>query len=138
MVADAFRRCQPQANPLAGQFIDQFIRHIDRTMTDSSEIQNLCWNVFEQNEEAYERMTQHLYYCRRRKYVTRFAALKTSILEGLNSASGLAVCKPGQSKGIRVTTRISIWISGWSLGQRGVGQGLQAQLVWRFPLFPVE
>ncbi|CAM5249942.1 hypothetical protein SSTU70S_05087 [Stutzerimonas stutzeri] len=51
-------------------------------MTDSSEIQNLCWNVFEQNEEAYERMTQHLYYCRRRKYVTRFAALKTSILEG--------------------------------------------------------
>ncbi|CAM5247688.1 hypothetical protein SSTU70S_00025 [Stutzerimonas stutzeri] len=82
MVADAFRRCQPQANPLAGQFIDQFIRHIDRTMTDSSEIQNLCWNVFEQNEEAYERMTQHLYYCRRRKYVTRFAALKTSILEG--------------------------------------------------------
>lgn len=79
MVSDAFRRCQPLANPLAGQFIDQFLRHVDRTMTDSSEIQDLCWNIFEQNEEAYERMARHLYYCRRRKYVTRFAALAESI-----------------------------------------------------------
>lgn len=51
-------------------------------MTDSSEIKELCWGVFEQNEEAYERMAAHLFYCRQRKYKERFLALEREVLSG--------------------------------------------------------
>jgi hypothetical protein len=82
MVAALLRRCRALASRPAGEFLDQFISHIERTMTDNSEINNLCWGVFEQNEEAYEHLAKHLIYCRRRKSATRFAALELEVRQG--------------------------------------------------------
>lgn len=82
MVAALLRRCRLLASPPAGEFLDQFISHIERTMTDSSEIKELCWGVFEKSEEAYEHLAKHLFYCRRRKYTMRFAALELEVRQG--------------------------------------------------------
>ncbi|MEB2514767.1 PD-(D/E)XK nuclease family protein [Pseudomonas sp. YuFO20] len=82
MIAALLRGCRPLASPPAGVFIDQFTSHIERSMTDSSEIKALCWGVFEKSEEAYEHMAKHLFYCRQRKFATRFTALELEIRQG--------------------------------------------------------
>lgn len=82
MVADLLKRCRPLAALPAGQFIDQFITHIERNMTDNTELKSLCWGVFEQSEEAYEHLAEHLFYCRQRKYKKRFEALEKEVKQG--------------------------------------------------------
>lgn len=81
-IAELLTRSRPLTTPSAGAFLDQFIRHIERTMTDSSDIQELCWGVFEQNEDAFEHLAKHLIYCRERKYRERFTALKQEVDTG--------------------------------------------------------
>lgn len=79
MVSDLLKRSRPLANLPAGQFLDQFVTHVERTMIDSTELKSLCWGVFEKNEEAYEHLAEHLFYCRQRKYKERFDALEQEV-----------------------------------------------------------
>lgn len=119
MVGDLLKQCSARACPPARQFIDQFVSHIERTMTDSSEIKDLCWNVFEQNEDAYERMAQHLFYCRSRKYATRFAALRLGIIEGIQFsewAGNIQTRSFETSKGDNPHISLDVRLEGWPEG----------------------
>jgi hypothetical protein len=82
MVADLLKHCRPLAALPASQFLDQFITHIERNMTDNTELKSLCWGVFEQDEEAYEHLAEHFFYCRQRKYKERFDALEKEVKRG--------------------------------------------------------
>lgn len=119
MLAAMLTRCRAQASPPAGKFLDQFISHIERNMTDSSQIKDLCWDVFEHNEEAYEHLASHLFYCRRRKHTTRFEALEKEVRHSIQFnewASEIQTRILETSKGDNPCLDLDIRLTSWPNG----------------------
>jgi len=75
-LAALLRQYQPEDNPPAAHFIDQFISHVEKTMSGNTELSQLCWGIFEQNEEAYEHLVKHHEYCKARKMDELFSRLQ--------------------------------------------------------------
>lgn len=75
-------RQQKSSVASAHQFLDQLISHIEKTMSGNSDLKQLCWRIFEQNEEAYEHLYAHYEYCQRRKLDQRFEYLDSQVLTG--------------------------------------------------------
>jgi len=68
-----------QANEPAKHFIHQFISHIEGYMTGSSEVRELCWQIFNKHEDAYKQMVDAYEYCLRRKIKDSFSEIKSRI-----------------------------------------------------------
>ncbi len=51
------------ANQSAHFFLDQFIYHVESYMTGSSEIHELCWQIFQKHPDAYKRISNNFAYC---------------------------------------------------------------------------
>lgn len=66
---------QSEATPSAAYFIDQFVTHVEKTMSGNSELNRLCWEVFQQSEEAYTHLVKHFEYCKTRKMTELFRLL---------------------------------------------------------------
>lgn len=67
--------CQLNATPSAAYFIDQFVTHVEKTMSGNTELNRLCWEVFQQNEDAYAHLVKHYEYCKARKMTELFRVL---------------------------------------------------------------
>lgn len=66
---------QSDATPPAAYFIDQFVTHVEKSMSGNSELNSLCWEVFQQSEEAYAHLVKHYEYCKARKMTELFRLL---------------------------------------------------------------
>lgn len=75
-------RQQKSVDPKALPFIQQFVMHIEKTMSGNTELKQLCWEIFQQNEEAYHHLHAHFSYCQNRKLQERFEWLDTQIKSG--------------------------------------------------------
>ncbi|AZF32258.1 hypothetical protein C4J89_2783 [Pseudomonas sp. R4-35-07] len=75
-LAALLHQYQPMATQAAGYFIDQFITHIEKTMSGNTELSCLCWEVFQKNEEAYAHLVKHYEYCKTRKMTELFNRLR--------------------------------------------------------------
>ncbi|WP_343577869.1 PD-(D/E)XK nuclease family protein [Pseudomonas sp.] len=75
-LAELLRKHQSSATPPAAQFISQFITHVEKTMSGNTELSQLCWNIFEQHEEAYEHLVKHYENCKARKMAELFDELQ--------------------------------------------------------------
>lgn len=72
-------RQQTSVDPKALPFIHQFVTHIEKTMSGNTELKQLCWEIFQQNEEAYGHIHDHFVYCQSRKLQERFEWLETEV-----------------------------------------------------------
>ncbi|PWE38746.1 hypothetical protein C9I50_21150 [Pseudomonas prosekii] len=79
-VVALLHQCQPAANQAAAYFIDQFKTHVEKTMSGNSELNSLCWQVFQQNEEAYAHLVNHYEYCKTRKMTELFRNLNRRLV----------------------------------------------------------
>jgi len=70
---------KPQANESAKNFIHQFVSHIEGYMTGSSEVKELCWQIFNKHEDAYKQMVDTYEYCLRRKVEDSFSEIVSRI-----------------------------------------------------------
>ncbi len=82
-LATLLRQHQPLASQAAGNFIDQMVSHVEKTMSGNSDLQKLCWNIFAENEEAYEHLFKNYEYCLRRKLDQQFADLKARLSDSI-------------------------------------------------------
>lgn len=80
-LAVLLRQYQKYASQAASYFIGEFITHVEKTMSGNSELKELCWNIFEKNEEAYEHLVNNYQYCLTRKLDQRFAELQQSLTD---------------------------------------------------------
>ncbi|WP_283184421.1 PD-(D/E)XK nuclease family protein [Pseudomonas svalbardensis] len=76
----ALLRQSPSSIPAAAHFIDQFITHVEKTMSGNSELNHLCWEVFQQNEDAYAHLVKHYEYCKARKMTELFRCLQERLV----------------------------------------------------------
>ncbi len=79
-VATLLAREQQHATVAAAGFIEQFIAHIGKTMSGTTELKDRCWEVFKQHEEACERLASNLQYCRFRRLTEVFDELERRLL----------------------------------------------------------
>ena len=70
---------QTLATPPAAHFIGEFITHVGKTMSGDTELGQLCWNIFEQNQEAYEHLVKHHEYCMARKVTELFRSMQDRV-----------------------------------------------------------
>ncbi|QXI09178.1 PD-(D/E)XK nuclease family protein [Pseudomonas zeae] len=75
-LARLLRQQQIHATATASYFIDQFTSHVEKTMSGNSELNELCWNVFQESEDAYAHLVDHYQYCKTRKLTELFARLR--------------------------------------------------------------
>lgn len=68
-----------RGNDSAKYFISQFISHIEAYMTGSSEVNELCWQIFNKHEDAYSQMMSAYEYCKRRKIEESFLDIESRI-----------------------------------------------------------
>jgi hypothetical protein len=76
----ALLRQSQSSIPAAAHFIGQFITHVEKTMSGNSELNRLCWEVFQQNEEAYTHLVKHHEYCKARKMTELFHCLQERLV----------------------------------------------------------
>ncbi|MBA1245260.1 PDDEXK-like family protein [Pseudomonas japonica] len=81
-LAHLLRQQQTRTSGAVREFLEQFATHIEKTMTGSSELKQLCWQLFDQNQDAYELLQDHYAYCLGRKLDEKFSYLQTQLLEG--------------------------------------------------------
>ncbi|MBF6028450.1 PD-(D/E)XK nuclease family protein [Pseudomonas sp. P115] len=74
-VAALLRQYQFQATSSAAFFIDQFCTHVEKTMSGNSDLNDLCWDIFQQNEDAYAHLVKQYEYCKTRKMTELFDRL---------------------------------------------------------------
>lgn len=74
-IAALLHSYQSNAMPSAAFFIGQFITHVEKTMSGNTELNDLCWKVFQENEEAYTHLVNHYEYCKSRKMTELFRLL---------------------------------------------------------------
>ena len=67
------------ANQSAQFFLDQFIYHVESYMTGSSEIQELCWQIFQKHPDAYKRISNNFEYCVSRRIREIFDSISLKI-----------------------------------------------------------
>lgn len=72
-------RQQASVDPKALPFIHQFVAHIEKTLSGNTELKQLCWEIFQQHEEAYRQIHDHFVYCQNRKLQERFEWLETEV-----------------------------------------------------------
>lgn len=70
---------QTLATPPAAHFIGEFITHVEKTMSGNTELSQLCWKIFEQNQEAYEYLVKHHEYCMARKVTELFQSMQDRV-----------------------------------------------------------
>jgi hypothetical protein len=78
-LAELLKQVKNQANETALNFINQFIYHIGGYMSDSSEVRELCWQLFNKHEEAYAHMVKSHAYCLERKVKEIFFEIESRI-----------------------------------------------------------
>ncbi|MCM5510117.1 PD-(D/E)XK nuclease family protein [Vibrio sp. SCSIO 43169] len=78
-IANQLSLVQSQANVSARSFINQFISHIEGYMSGSSELKELCWQIYSKHEEAYKHMVEAHDYCIRRKIEESFSDIEARI-----------------------------------------------------------
>lgn len=76
-VTGMLKRCKESPNLVttAAIFIDQFVDHIERYMTASSQAKELCWQLFTEHEKAYKDIYDHYKYCVARKVKSAFSSI---------------------------------------------------------------
>lgn len=67
------------ANQSAQFFLDQFIYHVESYMTGSNEVDELCWQIFQKHQKAYERMANRIEYCKNRRVKELFDSISEKI-----------------------------------------------------------
>jgi hypothetical protein len=80
-LAALLRQHQARASHAAGHFIAELVTHVEKTMSGNSELKQLCWSIFEQNEEAYEQLVNNYQHCLTRKLDERFANLQQCLTD---------------------------------------------------------
>jgi len=78
-LAQLLKQVKNQANDAALHFINQLIDHIGGYMSGSSEIKELCWQLFNKHEDAYSSMVKSHAYCLERKVTEIFAEIESRI-----------------------------------------------------------
>jgi hypothetical protein len=74
-LAALLRQYQSHATSSDAYFIDQFCTHVEKTMSGNSELNNLCWEIYQQNEDAYVHLVKQYEYCKTRKMTELFERL---------------------------------------------------------------
>tara|TARA_R110001599_G_scaffold117525_1_gene285929 strand:- start:2526 stop:3596 length:1071 start_codon:yes stop_codon:yes gene_type:complete len=78
-IAIILKRISDKSNKSSFVFINQFIAHLERYMSGSNEVNELCWQVFEKNESAYKHMVKAYDYCIQRKLQLMFEHLDRKV-----------------------------------------------------------
>jgi hypothetical protein len=68
-----------QANDAALHFIEQFINHIEVYMAGNDELKELCWQLFDKHEDAYEQLVKYHDYCIGRRIKDIFGELEQKL-----------------------------------------------------------
>lgn len=79
-LAAVFRQYQSHATSSAAYFVDQFCTHVEKTMSGNSDLNNLCWEIFQQNEDAYAHLVKQYEYCKTRKMTELFDRLSERLV----------------------------------------------------------
>ncbi|MEP9316042.1 PD-(D/E)XK nuclease family protein [Pseudomonas sp. LABIM340] len=86
-VARQLRQSKSSATVQAAQFIEQFIAHVEKYMSGNRELDDLCWALFKQHEEAYRHLVESYEYCIRLKVEQAFETIQSRIRDdGMFSA----------------------------------------------------
>lgn len=78
-IATALRHVATGANKSASFFINQFISHVERYMSGSSEIKDLCWQIYQKHEDAYLLIVNSHSYCVSRKIKELFTIINQKL-----------------------------------------------------------
>lgn len=119
-IANQLKQVKHLANESAKSFIYQFINHIEAYMSDSSEITELCWQIYNKHEDAYLHMMKSHDYCVRRKVEQIFSEIERRIKSDtvFSDYSGRIVInsKYEKSKKHIVNCDIDIRLNDWPEG----------------------
>ncbi|PVZ70626.1 PD-(D/E)XK nuclease family protein [Pelagibaculum spongiae] len=115
---DQLAMVKSRANQKALFFIEQFSTHVEQYMSGSNEIRDLCWNIFEKHEDAYQQMAKHLAYCVQRKIENFFEKIEGK----LNSDSmfsefdGMEIISAYRERENKDHFDLNIRLQGWPEG----------------------
>ncbi|MEQ6344085.1 PD-(D/E)XK nuclease family protein [Vibrio cyclitrophicus] len=119
-IANQLKHVKHLANEPAKNFINQFINHIEGYMSDSSEISELCWQIFNKHEDAYLRMVKAHDYCIQRKVEELFnemeGRVKTDSIFSDYAGSIVIDKNYEKSKKYIITCDMDIRLSNWPEG----------------------
>lgn len=78
-VAEQLTKLRHLAEGPAASFIDQFIEHVETYLSGNSELNDLCWDLFRQHEDAYQHIVDGYEFCVSRKIADAFREMHSRL-----------------------------------------------------------